>query len=91
MNLIQNNEKHELRCVYALHIILLALAGGKHEDVLNAMSDRSIKVLKKCINVAQKCMRPKAEIVGNAIDMRSAKIAMGIDKNSTVSDCMMTR
>lgn len=88
-NLAQDNEKHELKCFYALHAILLALVSEERNDILNEMSDTNIDILKKCIVIAQKRIRPNTKIVENKRDMRSAEIAMGIAQNSMVYNGMI--
>jgi len=88
-NLIQNNEKHELKCFYALHAILLALISEDTNDILKEMSNTNIDVLKKCIVIAQKRKRPNAKIVQDKLDTRSVEIAMGIAQDSVVNKGMI--
>ena len=88
-NLVQDNEKHELKCFYALHAILLALVSEDRDEILNEMSDANIDTLKKCIVIAQKRIRPNVKIAENKRDMRSAEIAMGITPNSMVCNGMI--
>lgn len=88
-NLAQDNEKHELKCFYALHAILLALVSEERNNILNEMSDAGIDTLKKCIVIAKKRMRPNVKIVKDKRDMRSNEIAMGIAQNSVVNNGMI--
>ena len=72
--LMDLNAKHNLKCLYALHAIVLMLIDDdmskKFNEILNQMTDSNIGVLKQCVSIALNFPRLNIETIDKKIQER---------------------
>ncbi len=89
-NLIRQTNGHNIRCLFALHAILVALIDIEcPEDILNKMSDADIKLLQECINIAKTYKKPDQSMIDKFLSLRQAKQCAPSSHEALMNDAYM--
>ena len=81
--------KHQVKCLYALHAILLALGDQDCADVLNRMSDNEIAELKECIALVKRHPCPTKALLNTYLQQRFAREQEKLSANDRLVNTAM--
>lgn len=81
--------KHQLKCLYALHAILLALGDQDCADVLNQMSDNEITELQECIALVKRHPCPNKALLNTYLQQRFAREQEKLSANDRLVNTSM--
>ncbi|MBO4683282.1 MAG: hypothetical protein J5611_01740 [Alphaproteobacteria bacterium] len=81
--------KHQLKCLYALHAILLALGDQDCADVLNQMSDNEIAELQECIALVKRHPCPNKALLNTYLQQRFAREQEKLSANDRLVNTAM--